>query len=111
MLLKAGGVEDHIHLLIKIHPKFALASTIQLLKTNSSKWINEQRKTKLKFQWQLGYGAFSVSQSMVDTVKNYIAGQRQHHRRLSFRDEYLKMLKRHQVQFDPRYVFDEEVVA
>lgn len=60
MLLKAGGVEDHIHLLPKIHPQFAVSPTVQLLKANSSKWINEQCKTQTKFQWQRGCGVFSV---------------------------------------------------
>jgi REP element-mobilizing transposase RayT len=68
VLIKAGGIEDHVHLLVRFHPKHAISSTIQLLKSNSSKWINEGRKTRFKFQWQTGYGAFSVSQSMVEPV-------------------------------------------
>jgi len=111
VLLKAGGIEDHIHLLLKLHPQFAISSTVQLLKANSSRWINEQRKTTKTFQWQRGYGAFSVSQSMADTVKNYIANQREHHRRQSFTEEYLQMLRLHEIEFDERYVFDEEVLA
>jgi REP element-mobilizing transposase RayT len=111
VLLKADGIEDHIHLLLKLHPQFAISSTVQLLKANSSKWINEQKKTTKTFRWQRGYGAFSVSQSMAETVKNYIANQREHHRRQSFQEEYLQMLRLHEIEFDERYVFDEEVVA
>ncbi len=111
VLLKSGGIEDHVHLLIKFHPQFTISSTIQLLKSNSSKWINESNRTRIKFQWQLGYGAFSVSQSMADTVKSHIANQREHHLKLSFQDEYLTMLKKHQVEFDPKYVFEQEIVA
>jgi REP element-mobilizing transposase RayT len=111
VLLKAGGIEDHIHLLLKLHPQFAVSSTVQLLKANSSRWINEQRKATRTFQWQRGYGAFSVSQSMAETVKNYIANQREHHRRQSFTEEYLQMLRLHEIEFDKRYVFDEEVLA
>jgi REP element-mobilizing transposase RayT len=109
-LLQSGGIEDHVHLLIKIHPQFAIASTVQLLKANSSRWINEGDKTRSKFQWQSGYGAFSVSQSMVDTVKRYISNQKAHHQKLSFQDEYLAILKKHQIDFDARYVFEQEIV-
>ncbi|MCA9195787.1 MAG: IS200/IS605 family transposase [Planctomycetales bacterium] len=100
--LCAGGTQDHIHLLLKTHPKFAIASTIQLIKANSSRWINQERKTNGKFSWQRGYGAFSVSESMVDTVKSYIANQREHHRLRSFREEYLAILRRHKIEFDER---------
>ncbi|MDB4766997.1 IS200/IS605 family transposase [bacterium] len=78
VLLRSGGIEDHVHLSIKFHPSFAISSTIQMLKANSSKWINSESKTKQKFQWQSGYGAFSVSQSMADSVKDYIAKPRFH---------------------------------
>ena len=108
VLIKSGGVEDHVHLLIRFHPSFAIASTIQLLKANSSRWVNEEKKLKLKFEWQSGYGAFSVSQSMVDSVKTYIANQEEHHRKMSFRDEYLLLLQKHQIEFDPKYVFEIE---
>ena len=110
-LLKAGGIEDHVHLLLRIHPEFAISKTVQLLKANSSKWINDNRKTSSLFQWQRGYGAFSVSQSMADTVRNYIAGQRKHHARRTYQDEYLEILRKHEIEFDLRYVFEQEIVA
>jgi len=110
-LLKAGGIEDHVHLFLRIHPEFAISKTIQLLKANSSKWINDQRKLPGRFEWQRGYGAFSVSQSMSDAVKRYISKQREHHSKQSFVDEYLSMLANHQVEFDPKYVFEQEIVA
>jgi REP element-mobilizing transposase RayT len=110
-LLKSGGIEDHIHLLLRIHPQFAISKTIQLLKSNSSKWINEEQKTTTEFRWQRGYGAFSVSQSMTETVKQYIANQREHHRRQSFEDEYLAMLRKHNIEFDPQYAFEMEIVT
>jgi len=110
-ILSSGGIEDHIHLLAKIHPTFAISETVQLLKSNSSRWINQQGETESRFEWQRGYGAFSVSQSQVARVKSYIRTQREHHRRQSFRDEYLEILKRHEIEFDERYVFDEEIVA
>ena len=110
-LLKAGGIEDHVHLFLRIHPEFAISKTIQLLKANSSKWINDQKKLPGRFEWQRGYGAFSVSQSMSDAVKRYISNQREHHSKQSFVDEYLSMLANHQVEFDPKYVFEQEIVA
>jgi putative transposase len=110
-LLKSGGIEDHIHLLLRIHPEFAIAKTIQILKANSSKWINEQRKIAGRFQWQRGYGAFSVSQSMSDGVKQYIANQRQHHIKRTFCEEYLCMLEKHRIDYDPRFVFDQEILG
>ena len=110
-LLKAGGIEDHVHLLLRIHPEFAISKAVQLLKANSSKWINDNRKTSSPFQWQRGYGAFSVSQSMADTVRNYIAGQRKHHARRTYQDEYLEILRKHEIEFDLRYVFEQEIVA
>ena len=110
-LLKAGGIEDHVHLLLRIHPEFAISKAVQLLKANSSKWINDNRKTSSPFQWQRGYGAFSVSQSMADTVRNYIAGQRKHHARRTYQDEYLEILRKHEIEFVLRYVFEQEIVA
>ena len=75
VLLQAGGTEDHVHLLLKTHPSFAVADTIKLIKGNSSHWINQNRKISAKFSWQRGYGAFSVSESMSDIVKQYIENQ------------------------------------
>jgi len=110
-LVKGGGIEDHLHLLLKIHPNFSISSTIRALKANSSRWINTQGKTDKPFRWQRGYGAFSVSQSMSEIVKNYIENQRKHHRKLTFQEEYLAILQKHNVKFDPRFVFEEEIVA
>ena len=110
-LLRSGGMEDHVHLLIKIHPSYAIADTIKLMKGNSSRWINEQSKLTCRFAWQKGYGAFSVSQSMADTVKGYIERQEQHHARQTFEQEYLDMLRKHEIDFDSRYVFDDEIIS
>ena len=109
--LQVGGVEDHVHLLLRIHPEFAISKTLQLLKANSSRWINENHKTRHPFQWQRGYGAFSVSQSMAETVRRYIERQKEHHTRMSFQEEYLEILRKHEIEFDLRYVFEEEIVA
>jgi len=110
-LIAAGGIEDHVHLLVKLHPSTALADLMQLIKSNSSRWVKQTRGSKVLFQWQRGYGAFSVSESRVEAVKAYIANQREHHSRVSFADEYLTLLRLHGVTFDARYVFDQESVT
>ncbi|MEM9588410.1 MAG: transposase, partial [Planctomycetota bacterium] len=110
-LLAAGGVEDHVHLLLRTHPSFTIADTIQRLKSNSSHWINHERKIDAKFHWQRGYGAFSVSQSMVDPVKSYINRQAEHHRKQAFKDEYLALLSKHRIKYNAQYVFDQEHVG
>ncbi|WP_162006725.1 IS200/IS605 family transposase [Roseimaritima sediminicola] len=110
-VLKAGGIENHVHLLLRAHPSFAVADTIRFLKTNSSKWINDHRKIKAKFHWQKGYGVFSVSESGKDAVIKYIMNQREHHRKQSFESEYLQLLRLHGVHFNERYVFDQELAG
>jgi putative transposase len=111
VLLTSGGTEDHVHLLMKVSPKYAISSTVQLLKANASRWVNENRKVAAKFSWQRGYGAFSVSESMAENVRRYIKSQREHHQRQTFQDEYLELLRRHQIEFDPKFVFEQEVIA
>ena len=111
MLLCAGGIENHIHLLLKISPRFAISNTIQLLKQNSSRWINENNLANCKFQRQRGYGVFSVSQSKASTVKSYLGRQKEHHLKQSFEDEYLSTLRKHKINFDKRYLFEDEFIG
>ena len=101
-VLAAGGMEDHIHLLLRIPPTLALAKAVLAIKSNSSRWASEEGH---KFAWQQGYGAFSVSSSIVPTVVRYIQNQEAHHRKMPFDQEFLELLKRHGVQFDPKFVF------
>jgi len=102
-LLAAGGANDHIHLLVSLKPAHSIADTLRDLKRDSSKWIHDTIGRR-DFAWQEGYGIFSVSVSALDSVKEYIAGQREHHRTVPFRDEYVKFLERHGVEFDARYL-------
>jgi putative transposase len=95
VLLSAGGMPDHIHLLLSIGRELSVADIVRLVKSNSSKWIHETIPGKGSFAWQAGYGAFSVSQSGLASVKTYIAGQDQHHRRMTFQEEFLAFLKKH----------------
>jgi len=101
-LLAAGGTANHIHLLIAVPPTIPLAKAIQELKGNSSRWLHERG---VRFEWQEGYGAFSVSQSQKQVVADYIARQGEHHRRWSFEQEFMTLLRKSGASYDPRQVF------
>jgi putative transposase len=103
-LIGAGGVENHVHLLILMAPTICVADLARELKANSSRWMRET--VALDFSWQRGYAAYGVSESVVDTVKAYLANQREHHRTTSFEEEYVAFLERHKVPYDPRYLWD-----
>ncbi|MFN4854419.1 MAG: IS200/IS605 family transposase [Bacteroidota bacterium] len=101
-----GGVSDHIHILVSIKPNIFISDLVRDIKANSSKWINEKGYVKGKFQWQEGFGAFSCSQSVLDTVIAYINNQEQHHQRKTFKDEYLKLLQKCNIEYDEKYLFE-----
>ncbi len=92
-----NGMPDHIHILISINPKLSVAEVIKQIKGSSSHWINQQNLTNDKFSWQTGYGVFSVSESQLSKVNSYIEGQKEHHRKSSFQDEYSQFLKVHNI--------------
>ena len=100
-----GGIDDHIHLLVGLHPTLAISEFAQKFKANSSRFINEKGWASGKFQWQEGFGAFSVSPSSLEKVRQYIGNQAEHHRRQSFTEEYEELLTRHKIPFDQRYLF------
>lgn len=104
--LQVGGVEDHVHLLFGLSRTRTVAEVVETVKTSSSKWIKTNDVRLIGFHWQSGYGAFSVSQSDADTVVGYIRNQAQHHERMTFQDEYRRLLERYQVAFDERYAWD-----
>ena len=106
VLLAAGGVPDHVHLLVSLSRELSLAETLRLVKANSSKWIHETFPGREQFAWQAGYGAFSVSFSNLPDVKNYIGRQAEHHRIRTFQDEFREFLRRHELAWDERYVWD-----
>lgn len=107
--LEINGVEDHVHILTSISPRVAVADVVRLVKSNASKWFNENHASK--FGWQTGYAAFTVSQSQQAKVQRYVAHQQEHHRSMPFRDEYLALLRKHRIAFDERYVFEQEHTA
>jgi len=100
-LLATGGMPNHSHLLFLLPATISLASAINTFKANSSRFMHEQG---LPFQWQSGYGAFSVSISQLDTVTAYIRSQREHHKKMTFEEEFLSLLKKAGVPYDPKYV-------
>ena len=102
-LVNVGGMPDHIHLLIRVPTNLSVADAVRTVKANSSKWINEQVRQS-KFGWQRGYGAFSVSQSDMPRVSEYIRNQERHHRARSFEEELEVLLKRHKIEYDKRYL-------
>jgi REP element-mobilizing transposase RayT len=100
-----NAVADHVHMLVHMPADVAPAEMMRVVKTNSSRWIHEQWPSHKSFAWQAGYGAFSVSESNVVRVKEYVARQEEHHRTKTFQEEFVEFLKRHNVQYDPRYVW------
>ncbi len=103
-LLAAGGTADHVHLLASIHAGVPVSDMLRKVKSNSTKWIHETFPEQRGFAWQEGYGAFSVSQSNVEQVRRYIEQQEEHHRRISFDEEFIKLLERHGISYDGRYL-------
>ena len=104
-LLAINGMPDHLHIFIGMRPTQSISDLLQDIKGSSSKWINEKKFLKVKFEWQEGYGAFSYSKSHVNNVINYIQNQENHHKKESFRNEYLKFLNSFEVEYDERFIF------
>lgn len=107
-LIEIGGVEDHIHILANLSHTKAIADSVREIKSNSSKWTNELPGQTGRFEWQKGYGAFSVSYSQVEQVRHYIQNQREHHKKKTFKEEYVKFLELHNIAFEQRYLFEAE---
>ena len=101
-----GGVEDHVHLLSSLSRTHAAAEVIKEVKRSSSLWLKTKSSDLADFAWQNGYGIFSIGYSQIEPVREYIAGQEAHHRKVSFQDEFRQLLKRYEIEFDERYVWD-----
>jgi REP element-mobilizing transposase RayT len=106
-MLAINGMPDHIHLLIGFQTTQSISDLMQDVKAYSSKWINERKLVKSRFEWQEGYGGFSYSKSQVNQVVQYILNQKEHHRKITFMEEYKEVLRKFEIQFDVRYVFRE----
>jgi putative transposase len=102
--LGINGTEDHVHVLAKLRPDRALSDVLRDLKANATGWMHDVFPVLKDFSWQRGYGAFTVSHSNVDQVRDYIARQKEHHHKLSFRDEFIQLLKANGIAYDDRYL-------
>ncbi len=105
-VIKIGGYTDHVHILCLLSKKIALAKLLEELKSNSSKWMKTKGDAYAHFYWQDGYGAFSVNPSKTDVVVKYIANQHEHHNKKTFQEEYRTFLKKYNVAYDERYVWE-----
>jgi REP-associated tyrosine transposase len=104
--IEIGGMEDHVHILLSLPSTLSIAKALQLIKGGSSKWVHETFPNHRMFGWQEKYGAFSVSVSQLDTIIQYIKDQKEHHRQMTFQDEFLALLKKHRIEYDERYLWD-----
>jgi putative transposase len=102
-----NGVEDHVHCFLGLKPVISISELMKTVKAKSSKYINDHKLTSERFEWQEGYGVFSYSQSSVDKVYKYIQNQEAHHKKQTFRDEYLTFLKKFKIAYDEQYIFQE----
>ena len=103
--LAVGGAADHVHVLLSIPSTMPISKAVQLIKGGSSKWLHDSFPVMREFAWQEGYGAFSIGVSQVEDTVAYIRGQLEHHGATTFDEEYVAFLKKHKIEFDPRYVF------
>jgi REP element-mobilizing transposase RayT len=105
-LLAIGGIPNHIHIFIGYNVNHLIPELVEEIKTSSNAWIRINKLSKFKFDWQRGYGAFTHSHSSIDHVVKYILNQEDHHRKKSFKDEYLEMLRKNDIKFNDDYLFD-----
>ena len=106
VVLAANGTQDHIHLLVRLEPETAVSDLLRALKANSSRWLRRTIQGLRGFAWQAGYASFTVSESNGQRVAEYIARQETHHQRLSFEEEFARLLKRHRIEFDAGHYLD-----
>jgi REP-associated tyrosine transposase len=105
-LIAINGMPDHVHILIGLKPAMALADLVREIKADSTNYINDQKFVRGHFNWQEGYGAFSYGHSQLDTIIRYIQKQEMHHHKRSFKSEYLSLLRKFDIAFDDKYVFE-----
>jgi REP element-mobilizing transposase RayT len=104
--IEIGGMSDHVHILLSLPPTMPMAKAMQLIKGGSSKWVHETFSEHNSFRWQEKYGAFSVSVSQLDKIAEYIRNQEAHHRKMTFQEEFVALLKKHRLAYDERYLWD-----
>ena len=101
-----NGVSDHVHLFVGLKPSICISDLIRDIKNNTTNYINENKFLNVRFSWQKGYGAFSCSHSHLNAVYNYILNQESHHHKKTFREEYLELLKKYEIRFDEKFLFE-----
>jgi len=101
-----NGMSDHIHAFIGLRPSMPISDLVRDIKSNSTNFINDQKFVRNKFQWQEGFGAFSYGHSQMNTVYNYVLNQETHHRKMTFREEYIGLLRKFEISYDEKYLFD-----
>ena len=106
-VIAINGMPDHVHLFVRFNPNQSMSELMRDVKASSSKWINERNFSKRKFSWQEGFGAFSYHESLLSTIAIYVANQEEHHRKKSFRKEYLDLLQEFDVDYNVAYIFTE----
>jgi REP element-mobilizing transposase RayT len=104
--IEVGGMPDHVHILLSLPSTLSIAKALQLIKGGSSKWVHETFPEHRLFGWQVKYGAFGVSVSQLEKIIHYIKNQEEHHRKMTFQEEFLALLKKHRVEYDERYLWD-----
>ena len=106
VLLAIGGITDHIHIVARFKTEPSVAQMIKTIKAKSSKWVNELPGRVDRFSWQIGYGAFTVSASQLPKVIRYVQNQEEHHRKTTFQEEFISLLKKHKIEYDERFLWD-----
>ena len=101
-----NGMADHVHMLVSLPPVVSVSDALRFIKANSSGWVHEKWPDRSSFAWQLGYSAFSVSKSVMPGVVKYILNQEQHHQKLTFKQELIGFLRKHEIEYDPRYIWE-----
>ena len=104
--IAVGGVADHVHIVVSMRPNISISDLVRDIKASSSKWINEKQFVEGKFQWQSGFGAFSYAQSQLNNVIAYVNNQESHHQKQTFKEEYIDLLEKFEIDYEHQYLFD-----
>ena len=105
-MITIGGTKNHVHILTRFSKSLIISHMLQQIKGSSSRWVNEQNFLPYRFSWQTGYGAFTVSESMVAIISRYIENQATHHKTMTFKEEFIQLLKKHAIEYDEKYLWD-----
>ncbi|AEE52453.1 transposase IS200-family protein [Haliscomenobacter hydrossis DSM 1100] len=108
-LIIVNGTNDHVHCCFSLKPSISISNIMQKIKGKSSKWVNDEGLCDTHFEWQKGYGAFSYSHSQLNALFRYVQNQKEHHKKRGFREEYLELLKKFEVDFDEQYIFHDPI--